>query len=301
MHTTIPALHVGQGIHQAGLSLFPVWVDAPRIGSLDWAPQSLTVTEVADGEGGPRVSGLQAHSTATRPLVALEGDLLEGGWQNRMLGRSLVLRPGETRDVETVCVEEGRWGGGREHGSTGRRGSIVVRFGDEGARHGLADDRQGGVWRRIRSVEDRLGASETRSFAQQLDRQSIRPPRLIDGQRGVIIGIGGRVMGLELFCSGTGLRSRWTGIVGAAGVDARLGNPEPTRAERARDFARSLEGRRLHGGEGGAGGAGWFELARSHERFDLVGLGARVAGGDERRGVLHLTALDRSHPVLASV
>ncbi|WP_168914785.1 ARPP-1 family domain-containing protein [Microcella flavibacter] len=296
MNATIPTLHVGHGTHQAGLTLFPVWVDAPRIGSLDWAPSALTVTELDDA-GGPRVAGLRAHSTAARPLVALEGDLLEGGWQNRMLGRSLVLHPGETREVEAVCVEEGRWGGGREHGARGRRGSLVVRFGDERARQGATEDRQGGVWRRIRAVEDRLGASETRSFTQQLDRRSIRPPRLIEGQRGVIIGVGGRVIGLELFCSGSGLRSRWEGIVAAAEVDAHLGDPVPTQAERARAFARRLQGRRLHGGDDGAS---WFELARTDERLDVVGLGARTAGTPSL-GLVHLTALDRAHPVLAAV
>ena len=144
-------------------------------------------------------------------------------------------------------------------------------------------------------LEQHLGASETGSFTQHLDRQSIRPPRLIDGQRGVIIGIGGRIMGMELFCSGSGLRSRWAGIVQAAAVDARLADPVATPAERARDFARAVQGRRLHGGEDGAR---WFELARGDERLDLIGLGARLSGSDDARGILHLTALDRTHPVL---
>ena len=81
-----------------------------------------------------------------------------------------------------------------------------------------------------------VGPSETSSFTRHLDRQSIRPLRLIDGQRGVIIGIGGSIIGLELFCSGSRLR--------------------PRRA------------------------------------------GSAAARRRRSRGILHLTALDRTHPVL---
>lgn len=316
MHTTIPALHVGQGTHQAGLTLFPVWVDAPRIGSLDWAPGSLRVTERgADVDGaGAAVDTLEAENLAARPLVALEGDLLEGGWQNRMLARSMVLAPHERRELPALCVEQGRWGGGADHTAGGRRASLVVRYGDESAHDRLAreldrPDRQSRVWRRIDAIEQRLGRSETRSFTHQLDRQSIRLPRLIDGQRGVIIGIGGRIMGLELFCSGSGLRSRYAGIVQSAAVDARLADPVATPAERARAFARALQGRRLHGREqvGGEQRERWFEVARDDDRIAVSGLAARLAGGADafadtaERGVLHLTALDRAHPLLAAV
>ena len=31
----IPTLHVGQGAHFGGLSVFPVWTDGPRVRGLD--------------------------------------------------------------------------------------------------------------------------------------------------------------------------------------------------------------------------------------------------------------------------
>ncbi len=300
MHTTIPALHVGQGAHQVGLTVFPVWVDAPRIGSLDWDPASL---RIAEREDGATVDTLEAENLAARPLVALEGDLLEGGWQNRMLARSTVLGPRQRRALPALCVEQGRWGGNADHTAGGRRASLLVRFGGST----LADeqiDRQAGVWRRIESIEQRLGRSETGSFTHQLDRQSIRPPQLIDGQRGVIIGIGGRIMGLELFCSGSGLRSRYAGIVQSAAVDARLADPVATSAERARAFARALQGRPLLGGTIGDpedAGPRWFSLRRDDDRVAVTGLGSRIAGLHRIGAGVHLTALDRAHPLLAGV
>ena len=314
MHTTIPALHVGQGTHQAGLTLFPVWVDAPRIGSLEWSPASLRATERPDGAA---VDTLNARNLADRPLVALEGDLVEGGWQHRMLGRSIVLGARERREVDAVCIEQGRWGAAEDdrdagplsdtgsasaHSAAGRRASLVVRFGSERARHGLDDERQSGVWRRIQTFEQRLGSSQTGSFTRHLDRQSIRAPRLIDGQRGVIIGIGGRIMGLELFCSGSGLRSRWAGIVQAAAVDARLANPVATPAERARAFARAVQGGPLRASDAAEShptAPRTVELTRVDDRVDMIGLGARLDGHAGESGILHLTALDRTHPVLA--
>lgn len=314
MHTTIPTLHVGQGTHQAGLTVFPVWVDAPRLGSLDWTPAALRVTERGADANGATVDTLVAENLGARPLVALEGDLLEGGWQNRMLARSLVLGPGQRRELPALCVEQGRWGGGADHTAGGRRASLVVRYGDEGAQNRLAGERhdreldnperQSRVWRRIDEIEQRLGRSETRSFTHQLDRQRIPVPRLIDGQRGVIIGIGGRIIGMELFCSGSGLRSRYAGIVQAAAVDARLAAPVPTPAERARAFARALEGRPLRGGDVAdpeLQGPRWFELRRDDDRLAVSGLGSRIVGMHRMGAVVHLTARDRAHPLLAGV
>ena len=71
------------------LTAFPVWVEGPSVRGLHWSGQQLAVGELA---GGPSVSQLQVSNGSTRPAVLLEGDLVEGGWQNRMLGREPLVR-----------------------------------------------------------------------------------------------------------------------------------------------------------------------------------------------------------------
>ena len=56
----------------------------------------------------------------------------------------------------------------------------------------------------------------------------------------MIIGIGGRVVAVEIFGRSHGLASRWAGIVGAAWLDALSAPTLATPAEQARDLVRQI-------------------------------------------------------------
>ena len=291
MNTPLPQLHVGHGSHHGALSIFPVWVDAPRLTSLDWTATSI---RTAEREGSPVVGELVLHNSTSRPVVALEGDLLKGGWQDRMLAASLLLEPFEARVVAALCVEHGRWGGrtsGNQgaHETSGRRSALSVRHGNV---RGV--DQQGEVWRRIGRYENALGATATSSMLDHLDRSGSIDAHLLEGQRGVIIGIGGRVVGAEIFGSSTGLKARWHGILEAAALDARLAPRRRTSAHDARVFARHLQNVTLEDG----GDAGLARAVRSPEgRLRVSGIvqsGTRVATSS----IIHLTAFDDTHPLL---
>lgn len=106
----MPKLHVGQGSGYGGLTVFPVWVDAPVATGLDLG--NATNIDVAEREGSHVVSELVAHNSGTRPALLLEGELLEGGSQNRALAYPLLLAADVSEVVEVACVEAGRWHGG---------------------------------------------------------------------------------------------------------------------------------------------------------------------------------------------
>lgn len=290
MNREIPQLHVGHGSHHGGLSIFPVWVDAPRVTGLDWKADSI---RTAEREGSPVVSELVLHNRSPRPVVALEGDLLSGGWQDRMLAASLLLEPLEARVVGVVCVEHGRWspstGSGTEHVSRGRRSALSVRHGNV---RGV--DQQGEVWRRIGRYEARLGSTASSSMFDHLDRSQPIDVHRLEGQRGVIIGIGGQIVGAEIFGSSTGLRARWQGILDAAALDARLAPPRRTTAHGAREFARRLQGMPLEDG----GDAGLARTVRSqHGRLRASGIRQSFTMADAA-SIIHLTAFDDAHPLL---
>jgi hypothetical protein len=290
MTITLPPLHVGHGTTYGALTLFPLWLDGPGVTGLDWTSGNI---RVAEREGSPVVDELVVENASTRPLVALEGDLLKGGFQDRMIATSILLAPHERRIVEALCVEHGRWSGGLAHNSRGERGSTSVRHGNVSMRGSLAlgEDAQHEVWRRIGRYDAALGMTETSSMLDHLHGGASIPLSRIAGQSGLISGIGGRVIGGEIFGSPAGLRARWRGILDAAALDARLVSRIPTPSALARRFARELATIPLEDG----GDAGLARQVRS-TRETLSVSGIAVGGGLNR--IIHLAAFDESHPLL---
>ncbi|WP_111721108.1 DUF6569 family protein [Homoserinimonas sp. OAct 916] len=291
MTQELPQLHVGHGTHIGALSVFPVWIDAPRVTGIGWDAGSLRIDE---REGSPVVGELVLTNSVPRPTVALEGDLLRGGWQDRMLASSILLAPGDARVVDVFCVEQGRWHGGSfgAHRAQGRRSAMSVRHGN------ASGSGQGEVWRRIGRYETALGRTDSSSMLDHLDRNGPIQLRRLEGQRGVIIGISGRVVGAELFGSTSGLRARWQGIVDAAALDARLAQPIRTQAERARSFARHLMATTLEDG-GDAGLARHIRSGSGRLRASGIAVGRDdlFPAADFER-IIHLTVFDNAHPLL---
>lgn len=90
----LPQLHVGRGTFVDGVTVFPVWTDAPQARGLDTGIEArVSVTERA---GSPSVPELVVHNAGPRPALLLEGELLEGGWQHRGLVADVILAPGSS-------------------------------------------------------------------------------------------------------------------------------------------------------------------------------------------------------------
>lgn len=286
MSTRIPHLDVGSGRQRRALPLFPVWIDEPSVRGLEWSTTGLDVGELPTGAS---VGSLIVGNPAPRPTVLLEGDLLVGGMQHRMAPSSTVIDAGDAMPIDVVCVEHGRWSGERAHRSTGRRASYAVREGNlAGRERGSSQSR---VWDRVGRYDRDLVASPTSSMLDHLDRVDDEPLRRVSGQRGVIVGIGGRVIGMELFGSSRGLAARWDGLVRAAQLDARLAPVRATPAQAARDFVRAL-GRTSFRDAERAG----LAMAVHSTGGPLMVSGTRLPDAP----LLHLTAFDATHPLLVA-
>lgn len=225
--------HVGRGTTRGALTVFPIWAEVayPVSYSMDHAR-----ARVGELPAGPSVGLLAVTNTADVPLLLLEGQLLEGGWQNRMVARSTLLAPGMEVPLDVVCVEQGRWHGAAGHAARGRRASTRVRSALG------ADDRQDEVWRRVARYEDSFGPSETSSYLDHADRADARARDLVRGLRpfpgqvGVLIGLAGQPLVAEVFDTPRMLARQFDEIVRAAAVDA-IGLPAiETPGRRARRF-----------------------------------------------------------------
>ncbi len=279
-------LHVGSGTQRGALTVFPVWgeYDGPRGYDVD-AAQAVLVEK----QGGPSVSTLTATNQGSRPLLMLEGQLLEGGWQHRLLALSVLVAPGAVHDLDVVCVEQGRWGGGRRHGSNDRRASLRVR---SGLNTGV--ERQGEVWDRVAELESRYGASPTSSFVDYVEQgaddvsQIVADLRPLPGQSGVLIAIAGQPVALEVFDSPRTLAAQFQSIIEAAGLDA-VGRPtDVTPSRRARRFVDHVC--RLVRDERGSAGLG-TSLRSTSKYADLHALSCQDRD-------VHLVAVNPRHELV---
>jgi hypothetical protein len=230
---TMQKVHVGSGTAHGALGVFPVWGEADIERDYSTAVAAAQVSENAT----PDVKTLMVANTADRPLLLLEGQLLEGGLQNRMVARSVVVAPNDKLAVGVVCVEAGRWGGQRRYADSRRRAATRVQA---GLRAG--GDRQGEVWKRVSEYETRYGSNATSSFTVHADRAAddvtalVRGLRPFPGQIGIVIAISGYPVSAELFDSPLTLAEQFQSIVAAAAMDA-VGRPaEVTPSRRARRF-----------------------------------------------------------------
>ena len=303
----MPTLHVGQGTHLGGLSVFPIWTDAPIVAGLDTGRSARV--QVAERDGGPVVEELVLMNRWVKPALLVAGELFEGGWQHRALNHDILLLAGQQLVASVSCVEAGRWEGGTAQVRGSRRASMMVR----GAQTITdAGERQGEVWERVSRYDAAFGASPTSSYVDHLDRPAtrlsdgdgcrpqgpesagltdgLRSIRALAGQRGVLIGIGGQPAFVEVFASAAGLRRHLRGLLNAAALDAALLPPEPTPGRRARRFVERL-GKAPLGDQLGADAGAGQALASRSPHHEIRGL-----AWDDR--LLHATVFNRRHDLM---
>jgi hypothetical protein len=317
----MPTLHVGQGTHLGGLSVFPIWTNAPIVSGL--ATGRAARVQVAEREGSPVVGELVLKNEGAKPALLVAGELFEGGWQHRALNHDILLGAGQQLVASVSCVEHGRWHGATAQVRRSRRASMMVRSAQTIA-HG--DDRQHQVWERVSRYDTAFGASPTASYVDHLNRRAapfaagddglgdgygdgqaqeaeaaeaaeatelaarVKNIRVLPGQRGVLIGLGGQPAFLELFASPTGLRRHLPGLLEAAAIDAALLTAEPTPGRRARRFAGLLANAPIGDELGADAGAGHGVASRS-KYHEIRGLG----WNDQ---LLHATVFNRRHPMM---
>lgn len=296
-------LHVGQGHYDgAGVTVFPVWLESEPVKGFCWKSSHLTVGENAQGAS---VNNLTVTNNGHRPHIVLEGDIFEGGMQNRVLTRSYVLARGEQREVPVACVEEGRWNGTGLHQATRRRAPMGVQFGmintfaamncEDVQGSDAGTHVQGGVWNRIRQNQETRGYVDANSLMESMNQAvgmdaAERPmPSILPGQRGVIIGIGGYVAAAEFFGNTDGLAARWDGIIEAARYEALEAPQHQTPSWAARDFAASIEGTPM--GE---------DLKQPREFKTPTGPLALNSFAISL-GLIHAAVFNGAHPLLAEV
>jgi hypothetical protein len=240
----LDALHLGRGTTCGPLTVFPLWGEDDR---RDVYATMTPAVQVSELPSGPEVGTLVVSNHYDAPLLLTAGELLEGGHQHRMVADSVLIPAQTDQPVTVVCVEHGRWSGGRGHRSAGRRVSARVRA---GLRAGVGAenvpptqrDRQAEVWARVAGLEGQFGESATQSYLDYAGRAGDDVARLTSGLRpfpgqiGVVVGIAGQPVFAEVFDRPEALARQFSSILEAAAFDALGQPPVPTPSRRGRRF-----------------------------------------------------------------
>lgn len=139
------------------------------------------------------------------------------------------------------------------------------------------------------------GPTASGSFADHLDRlpDNDGAVRVLPGQTGVITGVAGWPVTLELFGSPSALSAHLAGILDAARLDGLLaGHAEPVPGRRARRFAAALSGLPLDPAPVDAGDGHRFTGGAA----DLAARGLAASEGI----LAHLSALNLRHQLIGA-
>ncbi|QCB98563.1 hypothetical protein E5206_17980 [Arthrobacter sp. PAMC25564] len=314
----VPQLHVGAGSRLGPLSIFPVWTSGSgSLGISTGKHADVAVTELASGA---QVARLTVTNNGPHPALLLEGELLEGGQQHRTCARDVVLGPGETRDIDTFCVEAGRWEAGEtSHRRQARRAPLNVRSelanGLNGERGG---NRQGRIWERVSRFDAARGASATSSLLDHLDQfnkgsrnrfDAADAPAALEGQRGVVIGLGQQPLLLEVFGTHTLFRRHYRQLIESALLDLELLPPQalgsgPMPGQRARDFAARIQALDFGTFDGGPaavevrnhGALRSRNVSRAAGTVSAAGIAVELP--TRRPQLAHLTGWNTQHPLM---
>jgi len=217
------------------------------------------------------VNELQIENLGTSEVFVQSGDIVKGGQQDRVLSVSLMLPPKSGRiNIASFCVEQGRWTArGKEDVKTfatasasipSREAKIAMKApvpahteaglsqqhngGARRARGSAGEDtslRQQEVWRRVRSVQDKLSGSVGAPVAAPVSQTSLQlaleNKKLKDAQAayvtalkgagekdddvvGYVFAVNGKLNSAEIYPSNGLFRKMWPKLLQASVTEA---------------------------------------------------------------------------------
>jgi hypothetical protein len=233
---SLAALRLGGSQTYSNLTLFPLVAEGESASGyllLDEAldRQLVRVTEVSTGGSVPE---LALENNSDESVLLVDGDELVGAKQNRVLNLSILVAGRERLTIPVSCVEQGRWAyrsaefQAAKRALFGRARARKAQSVSEALRtRGVRASNQSQVWADVAAKADDLCvASDTLAMADiyvdhaaQLDAY-VRAFNPLPAQRGAVVAVGGKVVGVELFDSAAAFSRYLEKLVRAYALDA---------------------------------------------------------------------------------
>jgi hypothetical protein len=253
----IRVLEVGRPVSHKGLTIIPVYTrkvfDRNAYLTLEEALKMkwVEVTEVENG----RVPQVKISNLSKHVLFLLGGEILTGARQDRILAQDVLLAPG-TKNllVPVFCVEQGRWTyTSRSFTSKSNLGTYKLRA--KAAEQAPAA--QSEIWNEVRAQNEKLDvASGTSAYQDAYDKEENKAAisgierkmnenlRLADDTVGVVIGLGGRIVSMDVFANAALFKKQWPKILRSSALSALQGCSSGHISQKvAADFLKGLAGK----------------------------------------------------------
>ena len=217
IEATLNEVRLGDPQHYRNMSVFPLLFSGES--KLEYSmlrkalnEEYIMITEISENGSVPE---LKLFNMSESYILLLDGEELEGAKQNRVLNTTLLVPPKSELKVPVSCTEQGRWN--RVSAEFQHSGKFLFRRarGNKMSRvhHSLKSGQgyrsnQQEVWKDISQLQsNRNTHSPTSAMKDIYDKEKdnlndfLKAFTLIEGQCGMIIGIGGQVAGLEYLSS----------------------------------------------------------------------------------------------------
>ena len=232
----LKALALGPGMTHENMTVFPLIHEAaaaPPYLPLDAALKEglLEITEVSEaGE----VPNLKFVNRGKIPILILAGEEVVGAKQNRIVNATFLIAAEVSLKIPVSCVEAGRWHyRGKEFLSEKRMSSPQLRTRVEqdvhyAIKHGRGfRANQGAVWNEIGAKSCRMFVNSPtaamsdiyESYDDKL-RQYTRHFTVNQNQKGFLVEVNGKIMGLEIFDSHASLVHYFDKLIQSYALDA---------------------------------------------------------------------------------
>ena len=170
----IENLYTGEPVRVGQLEVTPVFLRGESALPFLEFEQALArgLVEVTEVSEGGSVPNLFVRNRADRDVIIVDGEILVGAKQNRVVNTTIVVPAGASVEIPVTCVEQGRWRysspgftSGRSHSSSSLRSlkhrTVTASLRTSG--HYTSD--QGSVWGDISAKMERM---ESRSPTMSL-------------------------------------------------------------------------------------------------------------------------------------
>lgn len=283
---SLARLALGSPQVHLNLSLFPLIAaddEAPGYVLLDDALEK-KLAQVTEVSGNGSVPELAFENSSAERILLVDGDQLIGAKQNRVVNLSILVGAGKRIVIPVSCVERGRWRYKSDTFSSSNsplffraRASKMSQVSASMRTTGAHRSNQGAIWDAVAEKAAALGhASETMSMDDLFEARTrdlgeyVRALRTEPRQRGAVVAIDGKVVGMEIFDSAAAFARYFEKFVRSYAMDAIETKKEAVVAAAENDVRRFLDALQAAGAE---------RFAALGEGEDIRLSGERVEGG----------------------
>ncbi len=150
------------------------------------------------------VNKIKVRNNSSNLLILHDGEIIVGAKQNRTIDKTVILKPKETRNVDVLCVEKGRWSfRNQEFSQHNSKLSPEIRFSKETVTN---YNKQNTVWNEIdKMYEENNQYSNTSDFCEfkkeensKLGLEEIKSKIFNDRYNGILV-TNNKIRFIEIF------------------------------------------------------------------------------------------------------